>query len=936
MATTQSKTTPPNQRAQIFISYAHKDNDLDFSEKRWLDKVTDSLAVLDHYGGFKAWSDTEIDAGKKWRKEIEASLAHARVAILLLSNNFLGSEFIKREELFVLLKRAELEGSVTILALHIRANNWEMATFKFPHPEHGPDVLSLSEIQSLNPPKKPLNKLQEHEVDEILVEMNRQIVKILQESGPVVPPPTSRHNLPWERNIYFTGRKDELEAMEEQLKEHGRAAIFGLGGVGKTQTALEYAYCHLGDYNHIFWVRAENETDILDGYGKIAKMLDLPVAKEPNIELRAKIVKAHLEDAGAITNYLVIYDNGDDVAPVENWRPQNAGHILITSRARNFDQVNIIHPVEIVNLPSEDAQAFLLKRSGLDSQKLSSEDQTILKSLVEALGELPLAIEQAGAYIKQKSVDLKSYAAAYEKRRLEVLERGGEYLKHHPESVAATWLLNFEEIEKSPASAELLNFCAFAAPDSIPFELFEAGPEKIGPAYDALYKEEGELATSEALSEIARFSLLRIEPQERSCAIHRLVQEVIRSRMSDEEQREWAGRFVEALDGAFPDVKFENWEVCERLIEQAPALYEWVVEYDLASEEAARVFNRAGYYLQDHGRYRDVEAYFQKALELFKEIDGEENENVAGCLNNLAGVYELGSRYDDAEILYQESLAIYKKVVGVKAIGTAKVLNNLAGLYCAQGSYYKAEPLYEEALVIYKMVQGVEHLDTATALNNFASLYLSLGRYGAAEPLYKKTLEIRKKISGDDHLSIVLSLSGLGVLYLRWGRDEEAAPFLTDALALSKKKLNDEHPYMAMCLNNLASLYMNQELFDKADLLYQESLIIRKKAFGDEHPYIAESLNNLAFLYELQGRYDVAEPLHQESLAIRKKVLGDEHPDTANSLNNLGVLYMLQEKYKEALPPLEQAVAICEKSLGLDHPRTIDGEKNLEICRSHL
>ncbi|MES0488970.1 MAG: tetratricopeptide repeat protein [Leptospirales bacterium] len=844
MAKDTANPKPGGPRPQIFISYAHKDNDPETSEVLWLNRVLDHLTVLQLQDKTTLWTDKNIKPGQEWHNEVNTALESANVALLLISQHFIGSEFIQNSELPVLLRRAKDEKSLTIIPIHIRACNWELVECNYPDPRNGPNIFLLSDFQSANKPHKPFNVLDEGEVDRILKEIVRQVAEVLKNIGPTAlaqPQPKSvHHNLPWEKNPWFTGRAKELAAIQTQLVQTQKAAIYGIGGVGKTQTAVQYGYNHLDDYNHIFWVRAQNENDILDGYGQIATILGLGVASEANIEHRARVVKAHLENPEAIQDYLVIYDNGDDVAPVETWRPHNAGHILLTSRATNFDKLNIVSPVEIKTLPPDDAKTFLLKRAGIDLEKLSKQEHSTVKSLVQKLDALPLALEQAGAYIKEKKVNIQTYAEAYENRRLKILEKGKKHLSTHPESVATTWLLNFEQIKKNAAAAEVLYFSAFTQPDQIPFELLSTAPEEIGPAFTRLYQEEDELAVNEALSKIERFSLVRVDPQEKSYTIHRLVQEVIRSQLSNDENenKHWAERFVKAFTEAFPEPDFENWAGCERLIEQAPALLRWVEEFDLESAEAARSLNQVGYYLKERGRYQDVEGYYQKALSIHKNTLGEEHQNTATSLNNLADLYITQGRYDEAEPLYKQALEIRKRLFGLEHTATATSLNNLAALFYVQGRYDEAEPLFAQVVEIQKKVSGLEHPITATSLNNLALLYKTAGRYDEAEPLYKQALEIRKRLFGL------------------------------------------EHPDMAASLNNLAELYRVQDRYSEAEPLYEQALEIDRKTLGPEHTDTATDMNNLASLYESQGRYDEAEPMYKQAVEILEKSVGPDHPNT--------------------------------------------------------
>ncbi|WP_366146306.1 CHAT domain-containing tetratricopeptide repeat protein [Crocosphaera sp.] len=335
--------------------------------------------------------------------------------------------------------------------------------------------------------------------------------------------------------------------------------------------------------------------------------------------------------------------------------------------------------------------------------------------------------------------------------------------------------------------------------------------------------------------------------------------------------------------------------------------------------------------LYQQGKYEEAILIAEQALQVAIGLYGDEDNNVATSLNNLALLYQYQGRYTEAEPLYKDALALTKKLLGDEHPNVASSLNNLAALYYSQGRYTEAEPLYKDALALTKKLLGDEHPNVATSLNNLAALYRDQGRYTEAEPLFKDALALRKKLLGDEHPSVAESLNNLAELYRSQGRYTEAEPLFKDALALRKKLLGDEHPDVATSFNNLAELYRYQGRYTEAEPLYKDALALLKKLLGDEHPDVATSFNNLALLYQSQGRYTEAEPLYKDALALRKKLLGDEHPDVASSLNNLAALYYSQGRYTEAEPLCKDALALYKKLLGKEHPDVATSFNNLAL-----
>ncbi|MDJ1177119.1 CHAT domain-containing protein [Roseofilum capinflatum] len=333
--------------------------------------------------------------------------------------------------------------------------------------------------------------------------------------------------------------------------------------------------------------------------------------------------------------------------------------------------------------------------------------------------------------------------------------------------------------------------------------------------------------------------------------------------------------------------------------------------------------------LYQQGQYAAAIPLGERAIELARERWGNEHENVATSLNNLAELYKSQGRYSDAEPLYQEALAIIRIALPENHPNLATHLNNLAGLYRSQGRYTEAEPLFQEALAIDRIALPENHPDLATHLNNLAVLYRSQGRYTEAEPLFQEALAIDRIALPENHPDLATHLNNLAVLYRSQGRYTEAEPLFQEALAIDRIALPEHHPNLATHLNNLAGLYRSQGRYTEAEPLYQEALAIARLALPENHPSLATSLNNLALLYQSQGRYTDAEPLYQEAIAIDRIALPENHPSLATHLNNLAGLYQSQGRYTEAEPLFQEALAIDRIALPEHHPNLATHLNNL-------
>ena len=741
-------------------------------------------------------------------------------------------------------------------------------------------------------------------------------------------------NVPFPRNVFFSGRKEVLQNLHNAFKKqkaiavNQTQAICGLGGIGKTQLAVEYAYTFRSEYDAIFWVSADTMDTISSGFLNIAQCLGLPEKDNPD---RNVIISGVRQWLARNNKWLLIFDNADTPGIVADFIPtEYTGHLLLTSRAQTFDEIGISEPIELSTMEPGEACEFLKKRTGYKSP--DEKELNALQEICKKLDNLPLALEQAGAYILTLKCSFENYLLSLKKLGLQILKKSKPVIGKYPKSVETTWTLNFIEVEKySPASADILRACSFLYPDKIPLELFQQGASELGPHVSSSLSgiELNPLLLDELFEPLRQYSLIRRNTESKTIDIHRLVQAVVQDRMNEKKKQLWAQRIVKAVSKTFPDVEFKSWPVCERLLLHAKRCAAHIDEWKIEGADVGKLLNQIGEYLYYQGRYAEAEPLYKRSLEIREKAHGKDHPHVALSLNNLANLYNTQGRYVEAELLHQRALAIREKALGKDHPGVASSLNDLAALYDSQGRYVEAEPLYQRALAIREKALGKNHPDVASSLNNLALLYKTQGRYVEAEPLYQRALAIWEKALCKDHPDVASSLNNLALLYKTQGRYGEAEPLYQHSLVILEKALGKDHPNVATSLNNLALLYDSQERYSEAEPLYQRALAIREKALSKDHPDVANSLNNLAGLYETQGRYGEAESLYQRSLAIWEKALGKNHSDVATSLNNLAALYETQGRYGEAESLYQRSLAIWEKALGKDHP-------NVATCLNNL
>ena len=888
----------------VFVCYSHEDNEpKEPLSKRWLDRLLQQLAPLAIQDQVCAWSDKDIETGQDWHQRIQQTLENVKAAVLLISPGFLASTYIRNSELPVLLKNAQNRG-VVIIPVIVRHCLFEEATFQYPDPVKGPEQLCLASLQSANSPSTPLNSLPEDEQDKVLLGVAQSLLGILRKSSspPTTPVGTSSQpiwNVPFERNPFFTGREDILGKIREELLSSSRAAFSGLGGIGTTQTAIEYAYRHKQDYSHIFWGKTDSKESLTSDFAQLASLLNLP---EKDAQDQQEVINAVLRWLQQHDQWLLILDNADDLSLTASFiQGLQSGHVLLTTRTQ---ATGTISRVEVQKLLEQEGVTFLLRRAKLIThdapyEKIPQEQRTQALAIVKDLDGLPLALDQAGAYIEETQCGLAGYFQLYQTEGVELLKERGLFAPGHPDPVATTWALSFQQIEQTdPAAAELLRFCAFLHPDAIPEELLTDAASELGPILGPVAENPGLL--NKAIGNILKFSLIHRDMNIKMLDIHRLVQTVIQDSLNQEIQLQWIERVVRAMKVVFPDVKFENWGQCDRILSQAQQCAMLISKNNLTLPEGALVLHQTGRYLTDRARYDEAEPLYQRALEIWEQALGSLHAHVATCLNGLAGLYYLQGQYAKAEPLYQRALAIREQALGSTHPNVATSLNNLALLYAEQEKYVLAERLFKRALSIEEQVSGSIHPDVATKLNNLATLYQQQGKYGEAEPLHQRALSIREQALGPKHPHVATSLNNLGLLYNDLKSYPKAQAFYQHALTISEETLGPLHPDVATTLNNLALHHQRQGNYRKAEAFLLRVLNIWEHSLGPTHPSVGTCLNNLAWLYHQEGNFAKAEPIYKRAIGIWEERFGPNHPNTIKGRRNYrDLLKKMKQKKKK-------------------------------------
>ena len=509
-------------------------------------------------------------------------------------------------------------------------------------------------------------------------------------------------NIPFLRNAYFTGRGDLLSKLHGQLSTAPSQirALTGLGGIGKTQLAIEYAYRYQGAYSAVFWVRASSREMLAADFIALAHLLQLPGREaQDQMSIVGEVKSWLMQQAG----WLLILDNVDDLSLVTGFLPTNSeGHILITTRAQAMGRV--AESLAVEELSVEEGMLLLLRRAKLLAadqplDQVSHDLRVQAEPIIRALDGLPLALDQAGAYIEETRCSLSEYLALYRKRRAALLNRQSGVPQDYPHTVAGTWAISFQQVEqRNPAAAELLRLCTFLNSDAIPEEILSDGSSWLGPILEPVAADP--FLLNEAVQILRLFSLIKRDPDEKLLNIHRLVQAVLKDGLDSETQRLWGERTVRAVNAAFPEVSFDTWRRCERCLPHVQMCVPLIEQYGFTFPEAARLLHLAGCYLWERGIFEQAEQLLLHALKLRERTVGPDHPDTAATLNLLANVARDLGHFEQAERDYQRALAIQERELGPEHPDVATTLYEMAFYYHTLGKYQQAEPLEQRALAI--------------------------------------------------------------------------------------------------------------------------------------------------------------------------------------------------------------------------------------------
>jgi tetratricopeptide (TPR) repeat protein len=711
-----------------------------------------------------------------------------------------------------------------------------------------------------------------------------------------------RFIVPYPRNEHFMGRQrllmDVYQRLSRSLPNHHnhRLALYGLGGVGKTQLALEYAYTRQGHYDGIYWISAVNQITVHSGFQEIAQRSNC-LPREFNLDSCEQAVISWLNQQ---ERWLIIFDNLNDATVIDGLLPNVSPgrHILFTTRNPNSDEIPA-EGLEIGVLNLKDAVDLLSLRSRIRNVSETPEGQLEAEQIVRELGFLPLAIEQAGAYIREVSKDIFKFLPSYRKNRQKYHQRIPRGNWKYEKSVATTWRLSFEQVEQTnAAAAQLLRLLSFLNPDVILTDFLEVGCKGLATNLRSIITDSDTFY--EALSELERWSIIRRQHDKaggQRITIHRLVQSVIKDEMTESEFSLFTAAVISLCDSAFPShiTSIESRMVCRR--------YEGQVIIPLSSIPATNsdvqleVLGRMAWFLHDDGKYMQSRELRSHAVDMFVLLKGPEHQDTLRERGSLALTYRREGRLHEAAALQIEVMEILERVLGAEHRDTLRIMSELALTYLYQGRRDDAFGLHERALEARTRLLGVDHPETLTAMSRLAAAYRDQERWDNAISLHEKVLLARKRLLGEEHPDTLMAMSSLAYSYIGSLRWDDALGLLEVVLEARMRLLGEEHMDTLVAMSRLGHAYAGKGQWNVALKHQIKALDSLKRLCGEEHRDTLTAMAWLASCYweRNDGQRSEAVILYEKVLTARRRTLGNDHPITLRIANTLGDIYQSQE-----------------------------------------
>ncbi|MET7520406.1 FxSxx-COOH system tetratricopeptide repeat protein [Streptomyces sp. NPDC005480] len=724
-----------------------------------------------------------------------------------------------------------------------------------------------------------------------------------------VDAPAGLNNLPHKLSL-FVGRGEELDRLDAVLAAPGAAlvqAVHGLGGVGKSTLAAHWAATRPHGCAPVRWITADTPAGVQQGLASLTTALQPVLAKALPVE---GLAEWGLQWLASHTGWLLILDNVNDpadIAPVIGRAP--GGRFLITSRlATAWSDAT---PVRLDVL--DDAESLTLFTR--ITTAAGPRDLDGAAGLCTELGNLPLAIDQAAAYLAQNPIVTPSGYLQLLAQHPAAMYSHGAATTPAQRTIARIWDITLDQITTcQPAAADLLRTLAWYAPESIPTTLADGSTDP-----PALHQTIGLLTV---------YSMITVDPATGTLAVHRLVQALARTPDTNDPHRtpshinQAREQATSNLYNALPPALYDpaTWPTWRTLLPHIDALADHT---DADTDTTAYLLNRAGRFLADQGSPTRGVRLLQRAVTAFERVLGKDHADTLISRHDLASAYLSARDLDRAIPMFEQSLTDQARVLGEDHPNTLYSRSNLAYAYLSAGNLDRAIPMFEQSLTDYTRVLGEDHPNTLSTRSNLASAHMVAEDLDRAIPMFEQSLTDYTRVLGEDDPGTLSSRRCLALAYRSAEDVARAIPMFEQSLTDYTRVLGEDHPDTLYSRNDLASAYLSAGELDRAIPMFEQSLTDQARVLGEDHPDTLDSRSNLASAYLSAGELDRAIPMFEQSLTDYTRVLGEDHPNTLTSCSNLANAYLSARDLDRAIPMFEENLADKLRVLGGDHPDTL-------------
>lgn len=685
-----------------------------------------------------------------------------------------------------------------------------------------------------------------------------------------------------QRNKNFTGREAILRQLRAGVATDVTAvvphALHGFGGVGKTQIAIEYAYRYQSDYDVVWWISADQPGLVRSSLAALAPHLDLPPPIATGIDQATTAVLDALRRGDPYGRWLLIFDNADQPEDINDIIPRGPGHVLITSRNHRWQSV--VDTVLVDVFSRAESVAFLNKRV---PNAISEPDAT---QLAQELGDLPLALEQAGALQAETGMSVDEYLRLLTEQASELLAESKP--SEYPVSMTAAWKLSVTKLnEQLPEAVELLRCCAFFGAEPIPRDVFLRAVPDVQPQLRGLFAKP--ILLTRAIRELGRFALARIDTVSRTIQVHRLIQALLREELSSAEQERFRHDAHLLLAAAAPRNPDDNahWPLYAEL-----AAHVGPSGLDACQDPPARRFalDLARYYYLS-GHRQSSRTLLEKLLERWQADFGAEHPDVLDAQRHLGNTLRELGEYHAAYDLTRVTLEHSQKILGRRHELTLVLMNSFGADLRARGEFGAARDLDEQSHQLHEEFLGATDPRTLRTMNNLALDHGLNSDYQAALELHELTYRRQNEAtSGVSKLDVLASLSGLSRAVRLCGDYAEARDLGDDAYEFGRQQLGADHFWTLRAAKDLSIARRLAAAYDEALELAQEVFERCTRFFGAGHPDTLAAAMNLTNILRTMGQIDEAFELAEDTVERYPEVYGGDHPYNHGCAGNLALL----------------------------------------------